>query len=155
LSVFADSSTLAKVYADEEGADEARRLELVVVSAVSRVEVPSALWRKCRDGTLSELSADLLTREFLADLGGRPGGNFELIVAMPLTAETLDRDTSFSIWRPAWYEPTDSGLWTRFSSRVPNGPGREMPDARRSRPSIAGWPVKRPKSDPAGDRNLF
>jgi len=90
LSVFADSSTLAKVYADEEGADEARRLELVVVSAASRVEVPSALWRKCRDGTLSELSADLLTREFLADLGGRPGGNFELIVAIPLTAETLD-----------------------------------------------------------------
>ncbi len=90
MTVFADSSTLVKLYADEEGAVEARSLELVAVSAVSRVEVPSALWRKCRDGILNELSADLLTREFLADLSGMPGGNFKLIVAIPLTAETLD-----------------------------------------------------------------
>lgn len=90
MRAFADSSTLVKIYADEEGAVEARSLDLVIVSAVSRVEVPSALWRKCSDGTLSELSADLLTREFLADLSGTPGGNFQLMVAVPVTAEILD-----------------------------------------------------------------
>ena len=90
MRIFADASTLVKIYADEEGSVEARSLELVAVSAVSRVEVPSALWRKCRDGILSKQSAALLTREYLADLSGVPGGNFELIVAIPLTAETLD-----------------------------------------------------------------
>lgn len=89
MTVFADSSTLVKIYSDEEGADEARSIELAAVSAVSRVEVPSALWRKCRDGILSELSADMLTREFLADLSRVPGGNFKQMVAIPLTAGTL------------------------------------------------------------------
>lgn len=125
MRVFADSSTLVKIYADEEGTVEAQSLELVVVSAVSRVEVPSALWRKCRNGYLSELSADLLTREFLADLSGVPGSNFQLMVTVPVTAGILDSAES-------WSGLMDSSHWTRYSLQAPYRPGRVTLSARRS-----------------------
>lgn len=35
-----------KLYADEEYAELVRGVEFLVVSAVARVEVPAALWRK-------------------------------------------------------------------------------------------------------------
>ncbi len=42
LSTFVDSSALVKLYADEPGHREIRALAVLVVSALARVEVPSA-----------------------------------------------------------------------------------------------------------------
>ena len=67
MSVFADSSALVKRYADETGADEVRALPLLVVSALARVEVPAALWRKVRTGQLSAADAAVLSVAFRDD----------------------------------------------------------------------------------------
>lgn len=64
-----------KRYADEPGAGAARGIEMPVISAAARVEVPAALWRKHRLGELSAEDADLLARAFAWDLtetAGRP-----------------------------------------------------------------------------------
>jgi len=52
---FLDSSALVKRYADEPGADLVRSLSPCVVSAIARVEVPAALWRKHRDAGFTVL----------------------------------------------------------------------------------------------------
>ncbi len=67
MTVFADSSALVKRYADEPGADDVRALALVVVSALARVEVPAALWRKTRAGGLAVEDAAVLVAAFAAD----------------------------------------------------------------------------------------
>ena len=59
-----------KLYADEPGHEAVRALGTVVASALARVEVPSALWRKRRDGGLGASEAALLTRAFAADIAG-------------------------------------------------------------------------------------
>lgn len=64
---------MVKRYADEPGAVEARGIEVPVISAAARVEVPAALWRKHRLGELSAEDADLLARAFAWDLAGAPG----------------------------------------------------------------------------------
>ena len=46
MIVFADSSAIAKLYADEQDHPLVRGLDGLVVSALARVEVPSAIWRK-------------------------------------------------------------------------------------------------------------
>lgn len=67
MTAFADSSALVKLYADEVDAELVRALPLFVVSAVARVEVPAAIWRKHRTGDLSARHAGLLTRAFEVD----------------------------------------------------------------------------------------
>jgi predicted nucleic acid-binding protein len=67
VTVFADSSALVKLYADEDGAELVRSTRLFVVSAVARVEVPAAIWRKHRLGQLSAADAGVLTSAFEAD----------------------------------------------------------------------------------------
>ena len=53
LSAFADSSALVKLYADELGHEAVRALRApLVVSALARVEVAAAIWRKHRAGEL-------------------------------------------------------------------------------------------------------
>jgi hypothetical protein len=42
-AAFAESSAIAKLHADETRADTGRRLRLVTVSQIARVEVPAAL----------------------------------------------------------------------------------------------------------------
>lgn len=64
MTVFADSSAVVKLYSDELGADLVRRVELLVVSALARVEVPAALWRKSRTGELAVADAALLSDAF-------------------------------------------------------------------------------------------
>lgn len=66
-AVFADASALVKLYADEDDAEIVRALNLFVISELSWVEVPAALWRKHRVGELSLTSAHLLVAEFEAD----------------------------------------------------------------------------------------
>ena len=59
-----------KRYADEPGAEAVRAIEDAVVSALARVEVPAALWRKHRVGELSSGDAATLTEAFEWDWYG-------------------------------------------------------------------------------------
>jgi predicted nucleic acid-binding protein len=85
LSTFADSSALVKLYADEPDHELVRVLEVLVVSALARIEVPAAIWRKLRLGQLSAGDAQVLVNEFEADLFGdeRAPARFN-VVGLPL-----------------------------------------------------------------------
>ncbi|MGO9321884.1 MAG: type II toxin-antitoxin system VapC family toxin [Solirubrobacteraceae bacterium] len=72
MSTFADSSALVKLYADEPGHQAIRALDTLVVSALARVEVPSALWRKTRTGELDDAAAATLVSAFELDFHGAP-----------------------------------------------------------------------------------
>ncbi len=89
MSVFADSSALVKLYADEAGADAVRTLGPLVIAELARVEVPAALWRKQRTGELTAADAQLLVADFEADYFGvdEEGPRFAAVHA---SAELLD-----------------------------------------------------------------
>ena len=70
MTAFVDSSALVKLYADEDGASAIRRLDAMVVSAVARVEVPAAVWRKARMRQLDAADARVLIDDFEADWHG-------------------------------------------------------------------------------------
>jgi uncharacterized protein len=70
MTVFADSSALVKRYSTEPGSVEVMAVEVVVASALARVEVPAALWRKVRIGELRAAAAQVLVEEFAADYHG-------------------------------------------------------------------------------------
>ncbi len=89
LAVFADASAVVKLYADERGADRVRAISRLVISQLSRVEVPSALWKKHRMGDLSAGAVATLLAEFEADLFGTEEEPPRLI-AVASTAEILD-----------------------------------------------------------------
>jgi uncharacterized protein len=59
-----------KLYADEPGNREIRALGSLVVSAITRVEVPSALWRKARTDELDDSAASILVSGFELDFHG-------------------------------------------------------------------------------------
>ncbi len=61
-----------KLYADEHGHRAIRALDMLVVSAIARVEVPSALWRKARTGELQDAAASVLVSAFELDFHGDP-----------------------------------------------------------------------------------
>lgn len=86
MTVFADSSALVKLYADEDGATLVRRQRTYVVSAIARVAVPAALWRKHRTGELSASDAAVLTAEFTADWH-EPSGPFLAVAVQPRVLE--------------------------------------------------------------------
>ncbi len=71
MTVFADSSALVKRYANEQQRDVVRSItEPIAVSALARVEVPSALWRKHRNGELTLASLGSLVAGFVVDWHG-------------------------------------------------------------------------------------
>lgn len=70
MSVFADSSALVKLYSDEPGSTEVRSITSLVVSALARVEVPAALWRKQRSGKITVGQTRTLVSAFEGDLNG-------------------------------------------------------------------------------------
>lgn len=80
MTVFADSSALVKLYADEPGADVVREQNAFAVSVLARVEVPAAFWRKQRSRQLSEDDARVLTAAFEADWHDDDGAFFPLVV---------------------------------------------------------------------------
>jgi predicted nucleic acid-binding protein len=82
LTAFADSSAVVKLYADEAGSAAVRRRRVLVVSALARVEVPAALWRKHRMGELTAVDAGVLTAAFEFDWYGRDA------VLVPVAAHT-------------------------------------------------------------------
>lgn len=59
-----------KLYADEARHRAIRALDSLVISALARVEVPSALWRKVRAGELEDATARTLVRAFELDFHG-------------------------------------------------------------------------------------
>lgn len=61
-----------KLYADEPGHRAIRGLELLVISAIARVEVPSTLWRKSRTRELDDSAANILVSAFELDFHGDP-----------------------------------------------------------------------------------
>lgn len=82
-----------KLYAEEEQSGHVRALERMTVSAISRVEVAAALWRKHRAGELSSRTAALMVALFAADLMGgddRPRRFESIDVDLPI----LDRAAS-------------------------------------------------------------
>lgn len=85
----ADSSAVVKLYADEDGSELVAAQEGLVVSAVTRVEVVAALWRKVSTGELSTADAAVLTEEFAADWAGEEtdGPRFTVVA---LAAVVLD-----------------------------------------------------------------
>lgn len=70
MIVFADSSALVKLYADESDHKLVREQANLVVSALVRVEVPAAIWRKHRMGELDVSDAAILVSAFEADYHG-------------------------------------------------------------------------------------
>lgn len=70
MSAFADSSALVKLYADEPGFRDVRRVPVLVVSVLARVEVPAAISRKHRTGDISAEVAAVLIADFEADYYG-------------------------------------------------------------------------------------
>jgi predicted nucleic acid-binding protein len=68
--VFADSSAVVKLYADEQDHQLIRDQGALVVSALARVEVPAAIWRKHRMGELDPADATILVAAFEADYHG-------------------------------------------------------------------------------------
>lgn len=73
MTVFADSSALVKLYADEPEHDVIRGLGAMAVSCLARVEVPGAIWRKHRRRELSAEQADVLMAAYEADYLGSDG----------------------------------------------------------------------------------
>ncbi|MGR6966022.1 type II toxin-antitoxin system VapC family toxin [Geodermatophilus sp. URMC 61] len=70
MTVFADSSALVKLYADEPGHERIREVSHLVVAQLARVEVASAIWRKQRLGELDAGAARILTAALEADWFG-------------------------------------------------------------------------------------
>lgn len=66
-----------------------RSLETIVVSVVARVEVPAAIWRKEREGSLSARDADLLAAAFEADYLG-VGDERPVFSAVAVNSDLLD-----------------------------------------------------------------
>jgi predicted nucleic acid-binding protein len=95
VSTFADSSALVKIYADEPGHEHVRELSALVISQLARVEVPAALWRKCRLGELTPEQTGVLVAEFEADYYGTldSPGRFAVVPVSDLVLETASRLT--------------------------------------------------------------
>lgn len=90
MTVFADSSAIVKLYADEGGHEEVRAFTAVAVAQIARVEVPAALWRKHRMGELEAENAQVLAGAFEADYYGtaEEGPRFAVVAT---TVEILDQ----------------------------------------------------------------
>lgn len=88
-AVFADSSALAELYADEADAELVRSLFPLVVSQLAPVEVPAALWRKHRTGEVSAADAALLVEAFEADYFGTQDDP-ERFLVLAVSATILD-----------------------------------------------------------------
>lgn len=86
MTVFADSSALVKLYADDSDFELVRRHDGYVVSALARVEVPAALWRKHRANELSAEDSVLLAAAFAADWH-EPDGPFLAVSVRGLVLE--------------------------------------------------------------------
>jgi uncharacterized protein len=72
-----------KLYADEAGHRAIRALDALVISALARVEVPSALWCKARTGELEDATAGTLVNAFELDFHGDHDSDPRFTVVAP------------------------------------------------------------------------
>ena len=90
MSIYADSSALVKLYANEDGSAAVRRLDdEIVVAEIARVEVASALWRKHRTGTLAAAQVRTVVGWFEADWFGTASQSARF-VAVSASASLLE-----------------------------------------------------------------
>ncbi|MGH3695792.1 MAG: type II toxin-antitoxin system VapC family toxin [Pseudonocardiaceae bacterium] len=94
MIVFADSSAVVKLYADEQDHHLIREVESLVVSTLARVEVPAAIWRKHRMGELDTADAAVLVAAFEADYHGSDDDQPRFGV-VSVTAAVLDTAARF------------------------------------------------------------
>lgn len=88
MTVFLDSSALVKRYADESDSYLVRDVsEPIFASDLATVEVPAALWRKCRMSEIPAPAAQSLCRRFLADVS--PSSPSRCAVLMKVSEEIL------------------------------------------------------------------
>jgi uncharacterized protein len=80
---------VVKLYANEPGSEDVREAGPLIVSAITRVEVVAALWRKVAVGELTDADAALLTRDFEADWFGT-SEQPALLTAVQNTGAILD-----------------------------------------------------------------
>jgi predicted nucleic acid-binding protein len=74
VTVFFDASALVKLYVWEPDTDAVPSVDVpAMISELTRVELPSAFWRKHRLGQLSAHVAARLSNEFAADYYGEGG----------------------------------------------------------------------------------
>jgi predicted nucleic acid-binding protein len=74
VTVFFDASALVKLYVWESDTDAVPTVDVpAMISELTRVELPSAFWRKHRLGQLSANVAARLSNEFAADYYGEGG----------------------------------------------------------------------------------
>lgn len=73
MTIFADSSAVVKLYADESGHQTIRDVPAFYVSEFARVEVPAALWRKQRMGELDLSDCSVLVAAFEDDYFAKAG----------------------------------------------------------------------------------
>lgn len=93
MIVFADSSALVKLYADEQDHQLIRKQSALLVSTLARVETPAALWRKHRMGELALTDLTVLIAAFEADYHGSAdqAPRFGVIATTPTVLETAVR----------------------------------------------------------------
>ena len=91
MNAFLDSPAVVKLYVPERGHQVVRSLTgVLVISAITRVEVASALWRKERLGEIGPSDVVTLLAAFEADRRD-PGGQFAVVV---VDARVLDAATA-------------------------------------------------------------
>lgn len=120
-AVFADSSALVKLYADEPAADVVRSLPTLVVSQLARVEVPAALWRKHRLGELSASDTGVLVAAFEADYFGteEEPARFFVVAATPQVLDRASRLVGVHGLRA--YDAVQLASATAVNAAVPEG----------------------------------
>ncbi len=97
MTAFVDSSAFAKVYLAEAGHAAVRRLPgAFVVSALTRVEVVSAFWRKHRTGEIESDAASVFVGAFEADLRARRCSTGQAIVTVPIGQPILDMAAAYT-----------------------------------------------------------
>ena len=81
MTVFLDSSALAKRYADEPDSYLVRNVsEPIVASDLAVVEVPAALWRKYRMSEIPAPAAQSLCQRFLADVSASSSSRSAVLI---------------------------------------------------------------------------
>jgi uncharacterized protein len=89
VTAFADSSAIVKLYVDEADYRIVRDLSFLVISAIARVEVPAAFWRKQRTRQMSASDAALLTTAFEFDYYGNSSAE-PRFAAIAVTDDVID-----------------------------------------------------------------
>ena len=91
MTTFADASAVVKLFADEASSERVRGASgPYVVSALSQVEVASALWRKHRDGELSAHDAHVIVDGLRWDLADGRFSSGAAVAEVSIGADVLD-----------------------------------------------------------------